>query len=129
MTKRVLVVEDNAFNRQLVKDLLELDGHDVVEATSAEEATARLADGLYDLILLDIELSGGSGEEVLREVRRHPDLSGVAVMAVTAYAMQGDRERFLSLGFDDYMSKPIDTRRFRTTVGELLAKREEGTSM
>lgn len=119
---RILVVEDNALNLQLVRDILEYRGHEVVSAASVPEARSRLIETRPDVVLLDIQLPGGGGETLLDEIRSAtPDLP---VIAVTALAMDGDRERLLKAGFDGYLSKPIDTRTFGPTVESFL----EGSS-
>lgn len=108
----ILVVEDNPQNRKLVRTLLELEGHQSIEATSASEARQRLAEGMPGMVLLDIQLPGEDGVTLLRSLRRDPATADLVVIAMTAYAMRGDRERLLHEGFDGYMSKPIDIQAF-----------------
>jgi CheY-like chemotaxis protein len=119
---RILVVEDNSLNRLLVHDLLELRGHTVVEAATVEEARAALALGRErpDLLLLDVQIPGGGGEAVIREVRQRAELADMPIIAVTSLAMPGDRERLLSIGFQGYLSKPIDTRTFGAAIESYL---------
>ncbi|MBX3203541.1 MAG: response regulator [Labilithrix sp.] len=112
----ILVVEDHPMNRLLVRDVLEHRGHEVVEARNVDEAARALAARVPDLVLLDIQIPGGGGEAVLRSIREHPELATLPVVAVTAFAMAGDRARLLAAGFDGYVSKPIDTRAFGPTV-------------
>ena len=120
----IFVVEDNALSRELVRDLLTAAGHEVAEATTASEARAWLGKGrLPDAILLDVQIPGGGGEALLAEIRAEPSLRTIPVLAVTAQAMQGDRERFLRLGFSDYIPKPIHTRAFAATIATHLSKR------
>jgi len=122
---RILLVEDNAMNRQLARDLLQYHGHEVVEARSVEEGwTALETNASFDIVLLDIQMPGGGGPELLRRIRTASALSSLPVIAVTAFAMDGDRERFLRDGFDGYLSKPIDTRSFVATVESFVRKRE-----
>jgi two-component system cell cycle response regulator DivK len=109
---RILVVEDNAANRLLVRDILRHRGHEIFEAASVEEGRAWLQRQALDLVLLDVRIPGGGGEQLLREIRSDPRFTAVPVVAVTAQAMRGDRERLLAAGFDGYVSKPIDTRGF-----------------
>jgi len=109
---RILVVEDNALNLRLIRDLLELNGHEVVEAINVDEGRIELERAAPDGVLLDIGIPGGGGETLLREIRRHPKLAALPVIAVTAFAMQGDRERLLNAGFNAYVSKPINTYTF-----------------
>ncbi len=106
MKPRIAVVEDNPDNRLLVQAILE----DLYEITEYESGTAAL-EGLVksrpDLVLLDISLPEMDGTEVLRRIRADSRLSTLPVIALTAHAMSGDRERYLSAGFDDYLTKPI----------------------
>jgi len=112
----VLVVEDNPMNRMLVREVLTNRGHEVVDARDVDEARAHLAGRSFHIVLLDIQLPGGGGMTVLEHIRSTPELSALPVIAVTAQAMAGDRDRFLAAGFDGYISKPIDTRAFGPTV-------------
>jgi CheY-like chemotaxis protein len=121
---RILVVEDNPLNRLLVHDILELRGHAVVEAATVDEACALLATERPDLLLLDVHIPGGGGEAVIREVRQRADLADLPIVAVTSLAMPGDRERLLSIGFQGYLSKPIDTRTFGAAIESYLKSAE-----
>ncbi len=104
--KRIALVEDNADNRLLVQAILE-DSYAVDEYESGPAALAALDAARPDLVLLDISLPGMDGVEVLRQIRHAPSLAGLPVVALTAHAMAGDREKYLRLGFDDYVTKPI----------------------
>jgi two-component system cell cycle response regulator DivK len=115
--RTVVVVEDKVRSRRLVRDLLELSGFLPVEAESAEEGLVAVRACAPCMVLLDIQLPGMDGEEALRELRADPVTAGIPAVAVTAYAMRGDEERLLALGFDGYIAKPIDTRTF---VGQLV---------
>jgi CheY-like chemotaxis protein len=123
---RILIVEDNPLNRLLIHDVLELRGHDVVEAATVDEARQALAGPRPDLLLLDVQIPGGGGEAIIREVRKRDDLSDLPIIAVTSLAMPGDRERLLSIGFQGYLSKPIDTRTFGAAIESYLKPEEEG---
>ncbi len=103
---RVAVVEDNEDNRLVVRTLLE-ERFTVCEFESGEAALNAFSADPPDLVLLDISLPGSDGSEVLRQMRDDPALQELPVIALTAHAMAGDRERFLAQGFDDYVSKPI----------------------
>jgi two-component system cell cycle response regulator DivK len=118
---RVLVVEDNDMNRELVRALLEHHGHEVDEAISADTARRAFAATPYDLVVMDIQFPGGGGESVLVELRQST-AGAVPIIALTALAMTGDRERLLRLGFDGYVSKPLDTRAFVVEVERLLKR-------
>jgi len=103
---RIAVVEDNLDNRLLVQAILE-DEYEISEYESGKEVLDGLADDIPDLILLDISLPGMDGTEVLEWVRSQELLSALPVIALTAHAMSGDREKYLEMGFDDYVTKPI----------------------
>ena len=120
---RILVVEDNPLNRLLLHDILELRGHEVIEAASVDEALPLLDTARLDLLLLDVQIPGGGGEAVVKEVRKRAALADLPIVAVTSLAMPGDRERLLGSGFQGYLSKPIDTRTFGPTVEAFLAAR------
>lgn len=120
MKGNVLVVEDHPLNLRLVRDILEFHGHTVVSAIDVPEARLRLSEQRPDLVLLDIQLPGGGGELLLREIRADVELADLVVVAVTAQAMDGDEDRLLDAGFDGYLSKPIDTRTFASTVEAFL---------
>jgi len=106
----ILVVEDNDKNLKLVRDLLQLRGYRVLEARTAEQGLRLAADGIPDLILMDIQLPDLDGVTALKRLRADPATATVHVVALTAFAMKEDRERFLAAGFDGYLPKPIDIR-------------------
>ncbi len=118
--RTVLVVEDNDRSRRLTCDLLSIYGFAVVEADTGEAAldVARVTSPV--LALLDIQLPGMDGTQVLAALRADPVLCRIPAVAVTAFAMHGDEERLLGLGFDAYISKPIDTRAFVPRLVALL---------
>jgi CheY-like chemotaxis protein len=95
---RILVVEDNPLNRQLVHDILELRGHTVIEAATVDEACRLLEIERPHLLLLDVQIPGGGGEAVIRAARQRPHFASLPIIAVTSLAMPGDRERLLSIG-------------------------------
>lgn len=104
--KTIAVVEDNADNRLLVQAILE-DRYRISEYEDGQIAIDGLRQDRPDLVLLDISLPGMDGLEVLREIRADENLRDLPVIALTAHAMAGDRERFLAAGFDGYVTKPI----------------------
>ncbi len=114
---RVLVVEDNDMNMQLVEYLLEEGGYQIVKAASGEEALsiARTGDPV-DLILMDIHLPGIDGLSVVREMKTDAVTSAIPILALTAHAMRGDKDRFLEAGCDGYISKPIDVKTFLSSI-------------
>ena len=103
----VLVVDDSMVNRRVARGLLERHGFAVEEAASGSDAITLLSLHSYDVVLLDISLPGMDGVEVLRCIRADPSLAKLPVIALTAHAMAGDREKYLRLGFDDYVTKPL----------------------
>jgi CheY-like chemotaxis protein len=119
--RRVLVVEDNDMNMQLVEYLLEEGGVNIVKATSGEEALniTRSADP-FDLILMDIHLPGMDGLSVVREMKGDTRTARVPILALTAHAMRGDKDRFLDAGCDGYISKPIDVKTFLSSIEQYL---------
>lgn len=118
----VLVVEDEPVNLVLVTALLEHAGLLVVGACDVAEAAARLEEREFDAVLLDINIPGGGGASVLQRIRERPATASLQVVAVTAFAMAGDRERLLALGCDDYVSKPIDAASLRRTVAAAVTR-------
>ena len=106
MKPRIAVVEDNPDNRLLVQALLE-DDYEVEEYETGIEALEGLPGSVPDLVLLDISLPEMDGPDVLARMKENPALASIPVIALTAHAMAGDREKFLGMGFDDYVTKPI----------------------
>jgi two-component system cell cycle response regulator DivK len=124
MTK-ILIAEDNATNRELFRELLEARGYTVVEACDGTEALQMMEQALPDILLLDIGMPVLDGFAVVRAIRESPRLAALPVLAVTAYAMQGDRERVLNSGFDGYLSKPINAKSLAEELERLLSKRDD----
>ena len=117
---KILVVDDNAVSRELLRYVLKPLGLEIVEAASGLEALERLAEQRPDVVLLDLDMPGLDGYGVLREVRRKPEWVGLCVVAVTAYAMQSDRDKAAAAGFDGYVTKPINAAQIRKYVEDLL---------
>jgi two-component system cell cycle response regulator DivK len=127
MQRRILVVEDNDKNRKLVRIILEANNYEVIEATTGEEALRYLQNTKPDLILLDIQLPHMDGLALTREIRNQEENKKIPIIAVTAYAMKGDKERIIKAGCDAYISKPIDTRQLPVTVADMINKSMVGT--
>ena len=108
MRKQILVVEDNEKNMKLVRDVLQAKGYGTLEATTGGRAVELATEHAPDLVLMDIELPDIDGVETLRLLRADERTVSIPVLALTAQAMQGDRERFLAAGFDGYVSKPVN---------------------
>ena len=105
---QVLVVEDNELNMKLFREVLESSGYRTLEAETGERAVALTAEHRPDLVLMDIHLPDIDGVEALRRLRADERTASVPVLALTAQAMEGDRERFIAAGFDGYLSKPVN---------------------
>ena len=105
---QILVVEDNEKNMKLFRDVLVATGHRTLEATTGREAVELATAHSLDLVLMDIQLPDISGVEALGRLRANERTASVPVIALTAQAMEGDRERFLAAGFDGYLSKPVN---------------------
>jgi len=114
--KTILVVEDNALNRELVADLLTLAGLRVLMAVDAEMGLDLAARETVDLVLMDVSLPRMDGLAATQLLKSNPATARVPVIALTAHAMKGDRERILAAGCDGYLTKPIDTRNFVQSV-------------
>ena len=115
---QVLVVEDNEKNMKLFRDVLQASGYDLLEATTGERALELAAEHQPNLVLMDIQLPDLDGVEALGRLRADARTASIPVVALTAQAMHGDRERFLDAGFDAYISKPVDIVEFVKTVKE-----------
>ena len=129
MENTVLVVEDDHLNMKLMRSLLGLGGYRIYEATEAETALRMAAEHRPDLILMDIQLPGLDGLSATRMIKSNPALKDIPVVALTGYAMEGDREKALEAGCDDYITKPINTRNFleslsRKATGECVSVAE-----
>lgn len=116
MKRTVLLIEDNAQNRYLTTFLLEQHGYCVVCAADGPSGIAEASRLSPDLILLDIQLPGMDGYQVARALRAQPELDRVPIIAVTSYAMVGDREKSLDSGCDGYIEKPIDPETFVSQI-------------
>jgi two-component system, cell cycle response regulator DivK len=119
---RILIVDDNPTNLKLVTFLVKSFGYDVDTATDADSALAALREGRPDAILMDIQLPGIDGLELTRQLKSDAQMKAIAVIALTAYAMKGDREKALAAGCDDYMTKPIDA----SSLREVIARHVRG---
>ena len=122
---KILIAEDNSVNRELLRELLEMRGHTVAEACDGEEALGMMEQSQPDLVLLDIGMPLLDGFGVIRKIRENPRFASMPVVAVTAYAMQGDREKILSSKFDGYLSKPVDARSLVQELDRVLSQQGE----
>lgn len=126
MTPRVLVVEDNPVNLELVTALLESEGWGVIPAATADVSLRLAATEQPSLVLMDIQLPGMSGYEATRHLKADPATARIPVVALTAHAMRGEEARALAAGFDAFLTKPIDTRMFRETLHRFLGDADGG---
>lgn len=118
--KRILVAEDDLASRELIREILEARGYEVVEAGDGQEAVQKIAEKKPDLVLLDIQMPVLDGFGVLRQLRQDSRFATLRVVALTAYAMRGDREKALAAGFDAYFTKPVDATALSRQIEQLL---------
>jgi CheY-like chemotaxis protein len=120
--RRILIAEDNAVNRELIREILEGKGFEVLEACDGEEALRLIEEKHPDLVILDIQMPRMDGYTLLRAMRNIPKVSETPALALTAYAMQGDQARALEAGFDSYVTKPFESAKLLAEVNRLLAR-------
>jgi CheY-like chemotaxis protein len=120
--KRILVVDDKATSRELLRTVLEKNGYAISEAADGGEAIEKARAESPDLILLDLQMPVRNGYEVLHELRQDPRYATLPIIALTASAMQGDREKALAAGFTAYLTKPVTLAHLRDEVQRLLSK-------
>jgi len=123
---RVLVIEDNLDNLELMTYLLRVFGHVPLTALDGESGIALIVEERPDLVVCDIHLPKADGYEVVRRTKADPSLSAIPMVAVTALAMVGDRDRVLSAGFDGYLTKPIEPQSFVSDLERYLPVQEPG---
>ena len=114
--EQVLVVEDNAMSMKLFRDVLRASGYRTIEATTGGQAVELATEHVPDLVLMDIRLPDIDGSEAMNRLRADGRTASIPVLALTAQAMYGDRERLLAAGFDGYLSKPVDVVELLGTV-------------
>ena len=124
--ERILLVEDNVVNRRMAEFLLKSRGLVVIEAVTGAQAIELARAERPDLIIMDLQLAGMDGFAATRAIKADPATRHIPVVAMTAYAMSGDRERALEAGCDGYITKPIDTKQFPLTIERYLAARRPG---
>ena len=120
MSQRIMVVEDNPKNLKLIRDVLQYWGYQVLVAGSGEQGVELATQEPPDLILMDLQLPGIDGHEALRLLRQEPTTRAVPVVAVTAFAMQDDRDRVALSGFDGFLEKPLSVRDLPEQVKSFL---------
>jgi two-component system, cell cycle response regulator DivK len=125
-SRRVLIAEDNEKSMKLFREVLQLNGYETLEATTGEQTVELATRHGPSLVLMDIQLDGMDGLTALRFLREDKRTASTPIVAVTAQAMAGDRERFLDAGFDDYISKPVDVRELVATIRRYCGGQEDG---
>jgi two-component system cell cycle response regulator DivK len=121
MTKRILVVEDQEDNRQILRDLLASAGFEMIKAIDGEAGVAAATAHRPDLILMDIQLPIMDGYEATRRIKANPELNAIPIIAVTSYALSSDEGKALAAGCDAYIAKPYSPRQLLAKVREYLA--------
>jgi CheY-like chemotaxis protein len=119
--KKILIAEDNPVNRELLRELLEMQDYEVFEACNGQEALDMIEQLRPDLLILDLGMPVLDGFGAMRKIRADPAFAGLPVLAATAYAMRGDREKTLEAGFDGYVSKPIQPAALKQEIARLLS--------
>jgi len=123
---RILVVEDNEVNMRLASIILVSAGHEVLSACDATAGMAAARGDAPDIVLMDIQLPGLDGLHAVRQLKSDSTTAAIPVLAVTAFAMKGDRERFLAAGFDGYLAKPYRSGDLLEAIAQALANRGPG---
>ncbi len=118
--RKILIVEDNPQNMRLLEMTLGAKSYTLLKATDGEQALDMAVRERPDLIIMDIQLPKMSGLDVTRKLRRMPEFSSMPIIALTAYAMKGDKEKFIEAGCDAYLSKPINTRELPEMIARML---------
>jgi len=121
--KRILVAEDRPASLELIRMVLESTGYEVIVATDGQQAMEKASSNSVDLVLLDLQMPKIDGFGVVAHLRKDPRFASVPIVALTASAMQGDRERALAAGFSSYIAKPIDLAALRSEIGRLIGDR------
>jgi two-component system cell cycle response regulator DivK len=125
MSKKILIVEDNPQNMRLIEMALSAESYTLLGTTNGEEALEVAKKERPDLIIMDIQLPKMSGLEVTRKLREIPEFSQTPIIAITAYAMKGDKDKALDAGCNAYLSKPIRARDLPGVIAKMLLQRQE----
>jgi two-component system cell cycle response regulator DivK len=123
--EKILIVEDNPPNMRLMEMTLRLKGYELLQATDGEEALNMAIREKPDLIIMDLNLPKVSGLEVTKRLRQMPAFNHTPIIAVTAHAMKGDKEKIIEAGCDAYLPKPINTHQLPRVVAEMLRQRQK----
>jgi CheY-like chemotaxis protein len=117
---KILIAEDNPVNRELLRELLEMQGYEIFEACNGQEALSMIEQNRPDLLVLDLGMPVLDGFGTIQKIRSDPAMANLPVLAATAYAMRGDREKTLEAGFDGYLSKPINPATLKQEIDRLI---------
>jgi two-component system cell cycle response regulator DivK len=128
MKQKVLIVEDNPLNMRLIEMILKSNSYTLLKATDGEEALDIATREQPDLVIMDIRLPRVSGLEVARRLKENPASSHIPIIALTAHAMKGDKEKAIEAGCDSYLSKPVNTRELPRLVANMLLLRQQNKS-
>ena len=124
--KKILIVEDNEKNRILVRDILQHFGYETVEAINGEEGIRIAKEQKPVLTLMDMQMPVMDGFKAIKALRADPGTENIKIIAVTSFAMKGDRERVIEIGADDYLPKPLNTRKLMKVIRRILGEEEKG---
>jgi len=125
MSHKILIVEDNEKNLCLLRDILTYHGYDVAVARDGQEGVALARELMPELVLMDIQMPCLDGMAALRTLKADAATSGLKIVAMTSFVMQGDRDKFMTAGFDDFLAKPISTREIPELVKRWLDMEEK----
>jgi CheY-like chemotaxis protein len=120
--KKIVIAEDSAPGRELLHELIESWGYEVIEAADGCEALQKIAETEPDLVLCDIQMPEQDGFAVIQSLRQNPKFAKLPVIALTAFAMRGDKEKTLAAGFDSHQSKPVEFDSLKADIERLLDK-------
>jgi two-component system cell cycle response regulator DivK len=122
MRKTILLVEDNEANRTLVRDILTHQGYEVIVAVNGEEGVRLATKLIPNMVIMDIQMPVMNGFTAIALLKKNPQTKGIKVLAITSFAMAGDRERVMAAGADGYLSKPINTRELPSLIEALIGR-------
>jgi len=120
--KKIVIAEDSPAGRELLHELIEGWGYEVIEAADGSEALQKIMETEPDLVLCDIQMPEQDGYAVIQSLRQNPRFAKLPVIALTAFAMRGDKEKTLAAGFDSHQSKPVEFESLRADIERLLVK-------
>jgi two-component system cell cycle response regulator DivK len=120
MPHKILIVEDNENNLDLIRDILTFNGYEISVASNGHDGVALAREQMPDLILMDIQMPGMDGLTAGKILKEDPATNRLRIIALTSFAMRGDQERFIAAGFDGYLSKPINTRELSGLIKQWL---------